>query len=81
MAEGLTTDPDVDRVAHHAVCTVTSDEIFGLNVLATIAFEIDDFRDHSGFGRREGLEPCAIAQADVRKCTGEALQDRIDPHL
>jgi hypothetical protein len=30
MGEGLNTNFNVDRAAHHAVCTVASDEIFGL---------------------------------------------------
>jgi hypothetical protein len=32
MGEGPNTNFDVDRAAHHAVCTVASAEIFGLNV-------------------------------------------------
>ena len=81
MAKRLAVKIDAKRAAQQAVRAIAPHEIIGLDALALSAVEIDDLRGHAARGRLEGFEPRTVAQAHVRKCTGEALQDRVEPHL
>src|SRR5436190_16502106 len=81
MPECLAVEPDTECLAHRAAGAVTPDEIVGLDALELAALQIDELRRHAGLRRLEGFQPRPVAQADIRECAGEALQDRIEPHL
>src|SRR5262245_35574730 len=81
MSERLSIESDAEDLAHDAPGAITPHEVIGLNALALAALQIDYLGRHVP---RRGVKPVqahAIAQSDVIKGTGEALQDGVEPHL
>jgi hypothetical protein len=60
ISQRLAAEPDAERAAHHAICTVASYEVLGLDVLPLAALEVDDFYADAVL-RRQALPRSAIA--------------------